>query len=605
MPQLMAPISMHQAVTGWHNQQLESRQTVSQPRNFGSFQTVMKGCDFLEADPMDHKDIGLKIKAHFASSTTCQIKEDPTMNTKNVDAEPHDEIVDKPETNDVGRNGKAVSAIPSPSARSSSGSHLTSNSASGDNIEMSNNSVEGEGEGDCENEIDMEIGDDLFEVHENQENRQQEQQQQQPVGEDRVKTAAERRAEKRKMKRFRLTHNQTRFLMSEFTRQAHPDAAHRERLSREIPGLSPRQVQVWFQNRRAKLKRLTSDDRERMLKSRALPDDFDMAQALHSPYGSRPQSSSTITSPGGYFNSHQEGEILSPLMIDSIRRSSDEEYVTSPLSATSGYGGYFPSPTSAPAPGSEPEMSPITTGTDRAALYTSIPNPQVSASRHMNLFTRSSSFSNSYSHTSHPHVPRLQLHDSDTRSRAGSLGSPLRTSISYAQATLDYGAPESALGLSMPYGAPTYDSPVSQASMESTLSQPPNGQLQDFGTSKTSSLRLRTAPTSLPAELQVKAEYKDDSGLQSAPLPVTASQEDIGSPLSPSFGSNPFSMSYGQHNSSSMSLPASFFPFHSNGKLQDDFPNTTNFESGVNMQSPLDGLRGRAYSNTFEYSGAK
>lgn len=46
-----------------------------------------------------------------------------------------------------------------------------------------------------------------------------------------------------------LTHNQTRFLMSEFTRQAHPDAAHRERLSREIPGLTPRQVQVWFQNR--------------------------------------------------------------------------------------------------------------------------------------------------------------------------------------------------------------------------------------------------------------------------------------------------------------------------------------------------------------------
>ena len=47
----------------------------------------------------------------------------------------------------------------------------------------------------------------------------------------------------------RLTHNQTRFLMSEFARQAHPDAAHRERLAREIPGLSPRQVQVWFQNR--------------------------------------------------------------------------------------------------------------------------------------------------------------------------------------------------------------------------------------------------------------------------------------------------------------------------------------------------------------------
>jgi len=79
------------------------------------------------------------------------------------------------------------------------------------------------------------------------------------------KTAEEIRAEKRKQKRFRylqagrpgkplsllfrLTHNQTRFLQGEFTRQAHPDAAQRERLSREIPGLSPRQVQVWFQNR--------------------------------------------------------------------------------------------------------------------------------------------------------------------------------------------------------------------------------------------------------------------------------------------------------------------------------------------------------------------
>ncbi|KAI1987039.1 hypothetical protein LOZ51_005810 [Ophidiomyces ophidiicola] len=89
---------------------------------------------------------------------------------------------------------------------------------------------------------------------------------------------------KKKMKRFRLSRNQTRYLMSEFTRQAHPDAAQRERLSREIPGLSPRQVQVWFQNRRAKLKRMSIDDRERVLKSRAIPDSFDMAKALNWPY---------------------------------------------------------------------------------------------------------------------------------------------------------------------------------------------------------------------------------------------------------------------------------------------------------------------------------
>ncbi|KAL2048678.1 hypothetical protein N7G274_000590 [Stereocaulon virgatum] len=96
------------------------------------------------------------------------------------------------------------------------------------------------------------------------------------------KTGAELLAEKRKMKRFRLTHAQTRYLMSEFARQSHPDSGQRERLSRDIPGLSPRQVQVWFQNRRAKLKRLTTDDQERMMRSRALPESFDFAHTLQS-----------------------------------------------------------------------------------------------------------------------------------------------------------------------------------------------------------------------------------------------------------------------------------------------------------------------------------
>lgn len=102
-------------------------------------------------------------------------------------------------------------------------------------------------------DIDEDVGDDISNADEE-------------TGNGRTQTVSDG-LDKKKTRRFRyvilsnsdnwppqseclsLTHNQTRLLMNEFTRQAHPDATHRERLSREIPGLSPRQVQVWFQNR--------------------------------------------------------------------------------------------------------------------------------------------------------------------------------------------------------------------------------------------------------------------------------------------------------------------------------------------------------------------
>ncbi|PGH11434.1 hypothetical protein AJ80_07113 [Polytolypa hystricis UAMH7299] len=577
MSDVMAPISMHQAVTGWHHQQLESRQSLTQPRSCGSFSGIAKPRGFGELEEQDQKPDVLKLKEMYAAPSSSVIKEEPTSNGEqnlpsNTQIEANHETLDlskvkHPESD----SADSVPTTQSESDRSSPGTHLTAISTDGDHVDAN-------GEIDCENEVDM--GEPM--------------QDQQRQLEEPAKTAAEKRAEKRKMKRFRLTHNQTRFLMSEFTRQAHPDAAHRERLSREIPGLSPRQVQVWFQNRRAKLKRLTSDDRERMLKSRALPDDFDMSQALHSPYGNRSHPSSTpLPSPGGaYFPSHTDSDILTPLVLDPMKRPGEDEYVTSPLSANSTYGGYFASPTNAP-PGSEADvLSPTATAHDRTALYTSVPHPPTSAPRHMNMFSRSSSFSNAYSQT-HPQIPRLQLHDRAVRSRAGSLNSPLRASISYTTATLDYGVADAPIGLNVGYNGHSFDNPTSQAGGEKTepYSIANHSGLPVYETK--SSLRLRTNPTSLPADLQIKPDYKDTpAALQSAPLPVT--QEDHLSPLSPHFTPNPFGLTYTQQNSSSMSLPASFFPYNGNQKMHEEFPGS--YDNGVGIHNSLDALRGRTFT---------
>ncbi|TWU73744.1 hypothetical protein ED733_001548 [Metarhizium rileyi] len=151
-------------------------------------------------------------------------------------------------------------------------------------------------------------------------------------------TAAERLAARRKMKRFRLTHQQTRFLMSEFAKQPHPDAAHRERLSHEIPGLSPRQVQVWFQNRRAKIKRLRVDDRDRMVQMRAVPDDFDNVQALHSPYGAVNGLGTSVSTSGlGSTGSPYGNQGVKALLLD-LRKPVGDSYM-SPSGLSQSFGG--------------------------------------------------------------------------------------------------------------------------------------------------------------------------------------------------------------------------------------------------------------------------
>ncbi|OCK83332.1 hypothetical protein K432DRAFT_390467 [Lepidopterella palustris CBS 459.81] len=247
-------------------------------------------------------------------------------------------------------------------------------------------------------------------------------------------SAAELRAHKRKMKRFRLTHNQTRFLMSEFTRQAHPDAAHRERLAREIPGLSPRQVQVWFQNRRAKLKRLTSDDRERMMRSRALPDDFDMAQALHSPFGASHGMGTPLSSPGSYAPGFSEANMMRPLSIDTIRRLPEGSHM-SPTGISPAFGGFAFTP-----PQSATETLSPTSASHDSSSFSYPSGPLDGSPRRSNPFIGSMSMSSAPNYAAHPNIPRLQLHaDRVARTRAESLSSPLRASMTYTSSGNDGG----------------------------------------------------------------------------------------------------------------------------------------------------------------------
>ncbi|XDG02200.1 hypothetical protein ABKA04_001815 [Annulohypoxylon sp. FPYF3050] len=353
-------------------------------------------------------------------------------------------------------------------------------------------------------------------------------------------TAAERTAARRKMKRFRLTHQQTRFLMSEFAKQPHPDAAHRERLSREIPGLSPRQVQVWFQNRRAKIKRLTADDRDRMIKMRAVPDDFDNVQALHSPYGAvhglGGVGPGPITPPVDFGTSSYTDHIMRPLMVDTMRRGENDDHM-SPSGLTPAFGGINFTPQGSM---NSDILSPLSTSSnDRGGYYSShLTGPLGGGQRSSNPFARQNSLDSGVSmHSQNRQQIRplqpLQLRETMSRSRPDNLQSPLRSSMSWKGDSIDYstypgtsGSPGiggrhqslyqsdqmgSNSGNSLSYDSNSYSTSGVQTSPTninySSLQQPSQNRS-----------RLRATSATLPLGLDLRHQYRPMSsshGLQS------------------------------------------------------------------------------------------
>ncbi|KAI9682773.1 MAG: hypothetical protein M1822_006263 [Bathelium mastoideum] len=394
-------------------------------------------------------------------------------------------------------------------------------------------------------------------------------------------TAAEIRAQKRKMKRFRLTHNQTRFLMSEFARQAHPDAAHRERLSREIPGLSPRQVQVWFQNRRAKLKRLNSDDRERMMSSRALPENFDMTQALHSPFGAvnpvNQNGGTPLASPAPFGQSYPgqfPGQLpgsggCRPLTLDTaFRRGPDNQHM-SPTGISPALSSFaFTPPQSA-----TDTISPVSTSAAESSPFGYMHTPPGSfagSPKRPNPFGGPYNTSPGYpAGPAHPKIPRLNIYDrmgSIGRSRAESLQSPLRTSISYStltndahpQPTDDYSTPRTDAAVSFAEEGPR--------SIASSLSSAPYGIGHSYGQipgfQASAAARNRSFSNGAPRRIELPPSSLYRPGLQRInSTPQTATF--------PSYHSQPLATPPAHSQTANMSAPYNITQFP-NSYLRND-----------------------------------
>ncbi|KAM0332992.1 hypothetical protein ACHAQA_001649 [Verticillium albo-atrum] len=369
-------------------------------------------------------------------------------------------------------------------------------------------------------------------------------------------TAAERTAQRRKMKRFRLTHQQTRFLMSEFAKQPHPDAAHRERLSREIPGLSPRQVQVWFQNRRAKIKRLTADDRDRMIKMRAVPDDFDNVQALHSPYGAVHGLGAPMASPVDFGSSAYAEHMMRPLMVD-VRRSEGEDHM-SPTGLSPAFGNIgFNASASLSSPDILSPMSPA--ANDHRYGYSSHLSPTSAGHRPTSTFGRQASLDQSMMHGRQHARPLQPLHLRETlsRSRSDNLQSPLRSGMSWKGDAIDYtsypggstspqmsGRQQSVyqaeqLGSSAPGSGLGYDS----TSYSSHASQsPPNINYSSYQPSNLQStqnrLRNRASSATFPLGLDLRNQYRSSSLHSASSRDLSAATSHFSGTSAPSYTSS-------------------------------------------------------------------
>ena len=169
-------------------------------------------------------------------------------------------------------------------------------------------------------------------------------------------------------------------------------------------------------DRRAKLKRLTGDDQDRVMKSRAPPEDFDTAQALRSAFGGYPRSVGTPLISPSYSASFGDTGMTRTSLVDAFRRQDDR--TTSPNSMQSASVNYYTSSSSYPA---SENLSPVSSMSESSHFFgpstAQVPGPPSTTS-----FARSSSFPALYH--GYPNIQELQIHEELATQQSSSLTSP-------------------------------------------------------------------------------------------------------------------------------------------------------------------------------------
>lgn len=178
-----------------------------------------------------------------------------------------------------------------------------------------------------------------------------------------------------------------------------------------------------------------------MIKMRAVPDDFDNVQALHSPYGAVHGLGTPMGSPVGFgTGSYTDHLMRGPLVVDVRRAEGGDTMSSSGLSPAFGGIGFNGSGSM-----SNPDLlTPMSHESGDRYDYSSQLTPMSGGPRTSNPFTRQSSVDPGLSmHSQHARQPirplqPLQLRETLNRSRSDSLNSPLRSSMSWKGDSIDY-----------------------------------------------------------------------------------------------------------------------------------------------------------------------